>query len=132
MSQEDIKRMMYEILIRFEEEVKEHEEKLKAHKFSEFSVHARRHYFHQFYRRLSHTVIREVGEFIIKPYTVEPQKTISQFLTEIDNAYGLGYRDNVLPDLSEFIIWYCNSDLIQKEVSEERTQRNNLLKCSPQ
>jgi hypothetical protein len=132
LSQEDIKKMTYEILIRFEEEAKEHEKRLESHKFSETSVYARRRYYYQLYRRMSHAIIREVGEFIIMPYTVEPKTTIAQFLSEIDNAYGLGYRDNMLPDLNEFMTWYCDSGLIQKEVADERAKRNNPLNFQPQ
>ncbi|MFD1000189.1 hypothetical protein ACFQ21_12780 [Ohtaekwangia kribbensis] len=54
------------------------------------------------------------------PYASDPQKTIAQFHEWIRKNYILDLRDNLYPELDEFIQWYCDSNTIRNETKKER------------
>lgn len=118
--------MIEEITLRFENESENIRAQHNGSEFDPINLRERRRYYYFLQWRMSHAIIREVGDYIIRPYSHYPQETISKFLTWYEsrdpNMAAGGDRP---AQINDFMNWYCNSDVIQAEVDAERIKRND-------
>lgn len=119
MSQEKIEGMISQITSRYEEQLKEFQKNTGNELFTKSEEFIVKRRIRQIQREMHITIIREVGEYIISPFTHEPNKVISRFLHARDTQYFNREYSNPHPQLSEFMEWFCDSAIIEGEVESE-------------
>lgn len=125
MSQQEIKSMITAIKTKYAKEITDYHVELEFHEMSPHEQRIANRFYDNVRRRMQYTIIMQVGDYIIRPYARDPQKTIAIFLKHVEHQYHYDHRKNLHPTLDEFISWYCDSNVIQRESENERFNIND-------
>lgn len=65
-------------------------------------------------------MVLEIGGDIIAPYCADPRAKALEYIRLHKQMRQDGLAKGSFPNIHEFITWYCSSDVIRKELEEER------------